>query len=251
MFNSGQNEYLTKENSTYIISIKNIRTSVDYYFDIEKTIFVDKNIHSSDSEQKFVFKVERFDEGTTSFTGTPSQVFYVTMNCTNDITDNYEYPFALTSGGNGKSFINKEITCEDGYTFPAAILNGKQVVHVQQEGIFRISEVSGWSCTDYDFWNGSNIYKGYGDGTQDGVSKIEDGFKDSTSTESYKLPVGDEKCVYIDVKKLKADQFATETATIDGKTVYRPTVSFTNTEIEYAYLSSQAYAENTIKRSST
>ena len=37
----------------------------------------------------------------------------------------------------------------------------------------------------------------------------------------------------------------------DAEKINLASVSFTNTETEYAYLSSQAYAENTIKRSST
>ena len=256
MVNSGQNEYLTKENSTYIISIKNIRTSVDYYFDIEKIIFVDKNIHDSDPEQKFVFKVEQFVEGTTDFTGAPLQVFYVTMNCKDSLTGGYPYANVLpTEGKYTYASADKEVTVtyktDVSYTFPAAILKGRQTVHVQQDGIYRISEVTEWSGTDYDFWTGSNVYRGYGDGTQDGVAKIADGFKDSKSTGTNVLPANDANCVYIDVKKLKADCFANETATIDGREATRPKASFTNSETEYAYLSSQAYAENTVKRSST
>ena len=256
MVNSGQNEYLTKENNTYIISIKNIRTSVDYYFDIEKIIFVDKNIHDSDPEQKFVFKVEQFVEGTTDFTGAPLQVFYVTMNCKDSLTGGYPYANVLpTEGKYTYASADKEVTVtyktDVSYTFPAAILKGRQTVHVQQDGIYRISEVTEWSGTDYDFWTGSNVYRGYGDGTQDGVAKIADGFKDSKSTGTNVLPANDANCVYIDVKKLKADCFANETATIDGREATRPKASFTNSETEYAYLSSQAYAENTVKRSST
>lgn len=251
MVNSGQNEYLTKENSTYIISIKNIRTSVDYYFDIEKIIFVDKNIHDSDPEQKFVFKVEQFVEGTTDFTGAPLQVFYVTMNCKDSLTGGYPYANVLpTEGKYTYASADKEVTVtyktDVSYTFPAAILKGRQTVHVQQDGIYRISEVTEWSGTDYDFWTGSNVYRGYGDGTQDGVAKIADGFKDSKSTGTNVLPANDANCVYIDVKKLKADCFANETATIDGREATRPKASFTNSETEYAFLSSQAYAENMI-----
>ena len=44
-----------------------------------------------------------------------------------------------------------------------------------------------------------------------------------------------------------AQKFENVSAEVDGTTVYRPTTSFTNSETEYAYLSSQSYAENIIK----
>ena len=134
------------------------------------------------------------------------------------------------------------------YTFPAAILNGRKTIHVQKEGIYRISEVSNNSkTTDYDFWTGSNIYKGYGDGSK-GETVITGGFRDSTSTGDNLLSNYEKDCVYINVSAVKADRFESLSASIDNKDVYRPTASFINSETEYAYLSSQAYAENVIKR---
>ena len=269
MVNSGQNEYLTKENNTYIISIKNIRTSVDYYFDIEKIIFVDKNIHDSDKEQKFVFKVDRFDENTSDFSDIKS-TFYITMNCDKELVyssdtnikfaaDNSAYNYSIHHSASatgteapkyefissGNSVEIKRTYDTDYYTFPTAIWSGRKTVHVKSEGIYRITEVANLSSTDYDFWEDSNVYKGYGDGKHN-ESVISDGFRDSTTTGTNALPAND-NCVYINVSKLKSDLFETASAAIGGETMYRPTASFTNTETEYAYLSSQAWAENIIK----
>ncbi|MBR4628601.1 MAG: hypothetical protein IKO47_13080 [Ruminococcus sp.] len=222
------NQYLSKEGYSYLFTIPNQFSRRDYYFDIEKIIFVDKNVHDRDTEQKFIFKVDRFDEGTDNFSDSNiKDSFYVTLNCDNDITQTYVYPFSEETV-DGKTFNNdKTITCRDGYSFPAAIWNGRKTVHVSSDGVYRVSEVSGWSSTDYDFWPGSNVYKGYGSPVRQGQS---DGY------------------VIFDTSAVKADQFKNDTATINGNVEYRPTASFTNSETEYAYLSSQAYADNKINR---
>lgn len=233
---------------SYEIHIPNISLGSDYYFDIEKIIFVDKNIHDNDKEQKFVFKVERFEEGTTNFTSTLTEVFYVTMNCYKEMTytydtqnnkieniklnttEDYHYSLNITDYANHAfDEENKEVTINytgnNSYTFPAAVWNGRKTIHVQKDGIYRVSEVKNWSVTDYDFWKDSNVYKGYGTPIAQGQS---DGY------------------VTFSVTNVKADQFKNDTDNISG--AYRPTASFTNSETEFAYLSSQAYAENTIKR---
>lgn len=248
------------------LRIPNEKDESNYYFDIEKIIFVDKNIHDSDKEQKFVFKVDRFDENTSDFSDDKiKSTFYITMNCDNEIVytsdtnikfaaDNSAYNYSIYHNATATNapkyeFISSENGVDikrtydtDNYTFPTAIWSGRKTVHVKSEGIYRITEVANLSSTDYDFWKGSNVYKGYGDSNRNG-NLSSDGFRDST--------VEGENAVYINVAKLKADMFETESASIGGETMYRPTASFTNTETEYAYLSSQAYAENTFKRSST
>ena len=67
-------------------------------------------------------------------------------------------------------------------------------------------------------------YKGYGIGTRSGDS------------------------VLFSVSEVKADKFRNASAVINGESVYRPTASFINSETEFAYIGSQSYAENTIKR---
>ena len=114
----------------------------------------------------------------------------------------------------------------ENYTFPTAIRTGRQTIHVKKGGIYRISEVTGWSGTDYVLWKGSNVYKGYGTPISQG---------------------GDDGCVVFSTAAVKAEKFKEASAQIDGK--YRPTASFTNTETEFAYLTSQSYAENIIGRS--
>ena len=109
------------------------------------------------------------------------------------------------------------------YIFPAAIYEGRKIVHVTEPGIYLVSEVENWSATDYDFWIGSNTYQGYADG---GTSEN----------------MGRAVKMIVNAKNTEYDS---------SVSTDRPTASFTNSETEYAYLSSQAYAENTIKRSST
>ena len=216
------NHYLTRENQTYLFSIPNIKDTQGYYFDVEKIIYVDKNVHKrlgndqneSDKEQKFIFLIEKLNGQDNA-----EKSFYVTLNCKTDITASYTYHFDSTAGG-GRTFnADKTVTCLDGYKFPAAIWQGLQTIKVNETGRYRVTEVSNWSNTDYDFWEGSNIYKGVtGGGSSSGDSVI--------------INVTDANSEY-------DNSFTGE----------RPTASFTNSETEYAYLSSQAYAENTIRRS--
>ena len=236
---------------TYTISIPNM-VSADYYFDIEKIIFTDKNIHDSDPEQKFVFKVERFENGTTDFTTAPEEVFYVTLNCDKQLQYNSDSDIRFKSDGSKYNYslyhaddkneypysvfaktddVKITKTYQKGagttyYSYHAAVWSGRKTVHVHNDGIYRISEVENWPVTDYDFWTGSNVYKGYGKPLRQGQN---DGY------------------VIFNVANVSADKFKEPSATIESQTVYRPTASFTNSETEYAYNSSQSWAENIIK----
>ena len=255
---SGQGEELPDPDTTtdkyvFELYVPNESNATDYYFDIEKIIFVDKNVHDRDQEQQFVFKVDRFNAGETNFT-TPEDTFYVTLNCDKEMTysesavtlDHKAYPYSFyhaddaaageypqsvfiaTSSGVKikKTYQNAVTGTTEVYTYPAAIWNGRKTIHVKQDGIYRVTEVSGWSSTDYDFWKGSNVYKGYGTP-----------ITQPQSSDS----------VMFDVATVSANLFEDSTTQING--AYRPTASFTNSETEFAYLSSQAYADNTIKRS--
>ena len=126
------------------------------------------------------------------------------------------------------------------YSYPASIWTGRQSVRVSNKGIYRVSEVTGWSSTDYDFWGGSNQYKGYGETDKTGLH-ITDGY------------------VIFSVDEVSGDKFQHDSDKITvedtsdpdnpvSRDYYRPTASFTNSETAYAYLSSQSYAENTIRR---
>ena len=162
-------------------------------------------------------------------------IFYVSLNCEEKLS---EYPdYNNLSAFSGHSFDKDSskvtITYDNNgstlYTFPAAIYRGKQTVHVTQKGIYRISEMSDWSKTDYDFWIGSNIYTGNGADDKSG-NRI----KDCTTNDA-----GD--FVIFSVAAVSAENY-------DKKNPdNRLTASFTNCETEYAYINAQAYAENTIK----
>ena len=235
------------------VTFTNKVRELKYYFDVEKVIFVDKNIHDSDSEQKFVFKVERFAEGLTEAQLTDDKLlecFYVTINCDKALTypvdpNTYHYTLYTDDDKNGYPYsefqydntsgvkikktyeVNSQNEC---YRYPAAICYDRETVMVKKKGIYRISEIKEWSSTDYDFWRGSNVYKGYKGDKQPIAEKGNDGY------------------VIFSVTDMKADLFKSESAEIEGRTEYRPTASFTNSETEFEYLNSQSYAENKIKR---
>ena len=86
-----------------------------------------------------------------------------------------------------------------------------------------MTEISGWSSTDYDFWEGSNGCFGTTAGNI---------IAQGTNSKNAAGP-------YVAFRITDADSKNDDSLT---------TASFTNTETEYAYLSSQAYAENTISK---
>ena len=243
---------------TYTISIPNTTAASDYYFDIEKILLVDKNVHDSDTEQQFLFRVDRFKDEDALDDNKIEETFYVSLNCdeellyTSDADIKYKknsaaYPYELYREADTTGYPQCELQTGDAptvkvkktynagtasapeitvYTYPAAIWCGRRTIHVFKEGIYRVSEEAAWSSTDEDFWSGSNDYKGYG------------------------TPISEHESngyVIFDIKAVEGNQFEELTAEINGHTFSRPTASFTNSESEYAYLSSQAFADNTIK----
>lgn len=203
---------------TYVISVPNTRSSSspapeEYYYDIEKTILLDKYMHKKgDDEQAFMFKVERFNIGDENMDSI-QETFYVSMNCTdyvsadfsiNNSTDGrYEY----NSGSHTVTVHYSHDGVNDTYSFPADIRTGKQHICAKQKGIYRITEVTDASKSDYEFWKGSNKIKN-SEADQDGESVV-----------------------------LKVDN--TENV---------QTACFANCETEYAYLTSQSWAKNSIMK---
>ncbi len=243
-------QFILSKTGSVDVEFTNKVRELRYYFDIEKIAFLDKNIHgdSGDQEQRFIFKVERFAEDETEFTSENAlESFYVDMSCDkemvyyseDDVTldgESYKYAFwheADTISDTHSSFETsggtkvRKTYDDDTYTYPSSIWNGRKTIMVTKSGKYRVTEIENLSETDYDYWKSSNRYKGYND--------AEGGTRDDNS-------------VIIDVSKVKADKFSSESAMIDTVTVYRPTASFISSESEFAYFSSQSYSENTIKR---
>ena len=219
---SAQRDFLTVTENGYRINVPNERGTQNYFFNIEKLSFLDKNIHGDDpdSTQNFVFRVERFNSDDNRMTD-PLECFYVSLNCTHKEESGYPYTGNL-DGFAGHEYNAPEvtITCADGedYTFPAALYSGKQPIKVTAAGKYRITEVTNWSSTDYDFWDNSQYL---------------------ASTDSRTCEAGtnskDEPYLIFNV------------TAADSNRATCPTASFTNCESEYAYLSAQAFAENTIQ----
>ena len=180
-----------------------------------------------------MFKILRFEPGTADNDLTAEnamECFYATINCKDQLENGYPYEGVLPSNGkyvydaDGKKVTVRYTGSSDTYTFPTAVYSGRKTVRLDQPGIYLVSEDDSWSNTDYDFWVGSNTYQGFaGGGTASGMGRAVKMVVTSANMEYSK----------------------------ESKKTDRPTASFANSENEYAYLSSQAYAENTIRRSST
>jgi uncharacterized repeat protein (TIGR01451 family) len=177
------------------------------YLNVEKTIAVD------DPSQTFLFRIDRYDSSTAT---TPTDTYYTQVQCTTEVT--------TKNAETGK----EEVT---GYS-------GSQLVQVDKRGYYTVTEVTDWSSTDYDF--GLSSYTDVTD-TATAFDSTETSANGSVSTStsgstvSFALP--------------RQQYISTAFPTTYGvpSTAPYPTVSFTNTESEYAYLSGQSYAENTIK----
>ena len=164
-----------------------------------------------DPEQTFLFKVERFGIEDAAM-GSVQETFYVTLNCNNHvdenftITDSTDEKFRYDSGSHRVEVAYSQNGNNKKYSFAADIRTGKQHLFTKKKGIYRITEVTDWSKTDYEFWKGSNRIKG-----DSGEPRTDD---------SVVLTVNDNKI---------------------------KTACFANSETEYAYLTSQAWAKNSIK----
>ena len=231
--NTGIKLIKTDSNSyACVLMIPNEKDESSFYFNIQKNILGDKYIHSSDPTQKFVFKVERFAEDAVFSAATPPAVeetFYVTLSCNEPFTDEDALeldPYTDTDSGVGYAWDNTISTVtityngSDSYTYPAAVLKGTAKVKLTQKGIYRVTELTRASSTDYEFWKDSQKY----------IPK-----KGSSSTGTTGATASGDPYVYFSI------------SAEDSDSISPAAVSFTNAETQYAYLSAQDYAQNTIK----
>ncbi len=176
-----------------------VETDVTHlYFEIEKTIY------ENDPAQTFLFEVAYTPEDGT----TPTAYSYVTINCTNAVTDN------------GSTY----------YT-------GSTIVQSDERGTYTITEVTNWSYTDYDdevaasFTNLTEI-----DDTTLNTIMVEKSTEGITSV-TLTLPG-----LYFTSNE---STFPTALGTLASGTY--ATASFTDTASLYAYLSDQAYSYNVMQ----
>ncbi|MBR4320715.1 MAG: hypothetical protein IKP69_11845 [Oscillospiraceae bacterium] len=244
------------------ITFTNTVWDKEYYFDIEKIAYLDKYIHGTDGDptQKFVFKVERFAEGTTvTDNSVPEEIFYVDLTCDKQMelnsssskwelkytelvnnvpkTKTEDYHYSMTPFNDASiSYNNFAITrsyqkdgADKSYTYPCTIWNGRKTIIVKKTGIYRVSEDTRWSETDYDYCNFSSLYKGYGAENRTVI--------DANDDKNY---------VMFSVTEQKCDKFPLAKSTVSD--AYRPTASFSNAESEYRYFTSGSYIDNMITR---
>ena len=176
-----------------------------YYFDIEKFAYLDDNVHKGESDptQRFLFKIERFSTMDNALKGTsPMATFYTDLSCTRKFTKNQSdyysdsdtYPYSFYpinfSGNAAKAsacYINGIVTRQytkqntdtvfgngqqETYSFLSSIYHGKRQLAIKRRGFYKVTEVADWSKADYDYWTGSNRYKGYFDCTYTGENHI-------------------------------------------------------------------------------
>lgn len=159
-------------------------------------INVEKRIEADDSSQTFLYMIERFDDRNDT---NPAETFYTQIHCLKQADGTY---------------------------------SGNKFVQVDKRGYYRITEITGWSDTDYDFdsteYRDTTAFKG---------TTVSGSVSRNNTTVSFVLP----RYSYI------SGAFPTSMGTLVSDTY--PMAIFINSESEYAYLSGQAYAENKFIRS--
>lgn len=179
-----------------------------YYFDLEKLAYLDDNIHngSADAAQRFLFRIERFQTMADALQGrSPLETFYTDLSCTEQFLilpsdsepqaiqcyagyDPYPYPFtpinfpsALTtaSAQYEDGIVTREYTKQntssvygngtrETYRFLSSVYRGCRQLAVHKRGFYKVTEITEWSSTDYDYCPSYNRYKGYFDSTYTG-----------------------------------------------------------------------------------
>lgn len=234
-YNSADREPIQKQNMvgmTYNISDENGKNPVSYsntitkntrltnqvstdvtwlYLDIEKTIQTD------DREQSFLMKIE-YDDSRTESDEKEAETYYTRINCTKDNGD---------------------------HTW-----TGTQRIRVAKRGTYKVTEMSDWSFTDYEFesisWEDPADRSKYLSGTKRNTS-----MNGENQTLSVALP----RIIYSEISDVVYDtdsneegnqeilSYAFPTAMGTDESVF-PKVKFANKESIYAYRSAQAFAEN-------
>jgi uncharacterized repeat protein (TIGR01451 family) len=186
------------------------------YINIEKQIDMyeyNATIGKTDPEQSFLMQVAYYKDATAYKNGEVSDIYYTRVNC------------------------DEAINGTDG-TF-SGIYKGNQLVQCDKRGIYVISEATDWSATDYD----------YEATTYTDVEII-----DTAGNRIYSTNVSKNSAITISADGLEAEVELTRLAYESGafptsfgtNIMEAPTITYTNSESLYAYVSGQAYSENNI-----
>lgn len=185
---------------------------IDFYFNIEKLLYVDTSLHKNDPEQTVLFKIERYNTKDDLMSGNSiyaQSVFYKTVTCSNKINSD------------PVNHVNQSGT----YKYDANICRGLATVKVSEVGWYKITEVTDWTNTDYDYIKGSNTYLG-GVPTAPAFSHVD------------KSLAGNQTFVAFQVRDVYSQELNFDEL---------PRAQFSNEESEYSYQSGQSYAQNNLK----
>lgn len=167
---------------------------------------VEKTIEAYDPFQTFLFRIDRYaDEDTAQDTNAqPLETYYTQLNCTQKTEDG-----------------------SAGYAY-----QGSRIVQVDKRGYYVVTEVTGWSGTDYEFGNVSAAdVSAYWD--SEGTRSRKNGrMSVDSASAGFALP----RQQYV------SRAFPIGMGILDKKAY--PVIGFTNSESIFAYLSGQSYAEN-------
>lgn len=181
---------------------------------------VEKTIEEEDASQSFLFRIEQYESETAYRAGNePLGTWYTALQCTDEVTN--------TSG----TVI--------GY-------KGNQIVQVENRGYYVVTEATDWSATDYDFDKViSDDVRSFTDAAgMETTINGEINISNPTASAGFDLPR--QQYVLYDETGVENVQYAFPTAMgIPSEGIY-PTISFSNTESLYAYLSGQSYSRNRI-----
>jgi hypothetical protein len=162
-----------------------------------------KTVSENDSAQTFLFKIERY---ASKKDNDPTDVYYTQVHC-------------ITPSADGSTYT------------------GSAVLQADKRGYYKVTEITDWSATDYDF------------GSVAVTHDVETRYKDSNGTQTVRndyTTTSQHSASFLLPRRIyeTSGALATDYGTPSDDT--EVTVSFVNKPSDYAYLSGQSYAENKI-----
>jgi uncharacterized repeat protein (TIGR01451 family) len=207
--------YATADNSRQGNSVAQVeRLSNEVETDVTHLyLTITKNIPDADSEQAFLFKIERYDSDAAD--STADGCIYTEINCD-------------TKYGSDTEDSNSDSSDNGGYT-------GSKVIELNKRGYYKVSELTDWSNTDYDFVSSSykDSYSGYSTDS------------DSIVSSDNSVGVPEPRLYYIS----GAHPTSLGVEYGDVADLYNTEVIFNNKPSEYAWLSSQSNVVNELNYS--
>jgi uncharacterized repeat protein (TIGR01451 family) len=202
-----------------------VETDVTHlYLKVEKNAYTDAYSDGADTAQTFLFRIDYYADQDAYSKGNVSDTIYTKINVDNS---------------------NAITTTDSEGTETTIGYSGDSTIQMDKRGIYVVSELSDWSATDYNQLTSTYTDVTFKTLDAEGIDYV-NVYPEKATLSSSSITVGSDNSVQVALPRVAYTTGAIPT--YFGMNIESaPTVTFNNTPSEYAYLSSQAYSDNTIK----